>query len=138
MGLHLSCGREPLDRPRDRLLSERVIARRALVRATDGTGLDVDFVLDMAGFDFETVWAERRIFRVGEVELPVARLSHIVESKRRAGRDKDRLFLVTHAEAIRDLSETDRLSEPKGPRASHKGKGQAGRRRPSRGRRPRS
>ena len=119
MGLDLLCDREPLDRPRDRWLAERVMANRALVRATDGAGLDVDFTPVMAGFDFATVWAGRRIFRVGEVEIPVARLMHIVESKRRAGRDKDRLFLVTHAQAIRDLIESD------GPPASRKRKKQA-------------
>src|SRR5439155_15166927 len=58
MGLQLRCGREPLDRPRHRFLAER-----ALVRATDGAGLDVDLSLVMAGLDFETVWAERRVFR---------------------------------------------------------------------------
>src|SRR5207253_11490087 len=35
-GLDLVCGAEPLDRPRDRLLAERVISSQALVRATDG------------------------------------------------------------------------------------------------------
>ena len=74
MGLQLRCGREPLDRPRDRFLAERVVANRALVRATDGAGLDVDLSLLMAGLDFETVWAERRVFRVGTVDIPVARL----------------------------------------------------------------
>ncbi len=103
LGLELWCGDEPLDRPRDRLLADRVIAQRALVRATDHAGLDVDFTFVMAGFDFETVWKERRIFRVEGVRIPVARLVHLVESKRRAGRDKDRLFFATHAEAIRDL-----------------------------------
>jgi hypothetical protein len=107
VGLDLFCGDEPLDRPRDRFVAERVIANRALVRATDGAGLDVDLTLVMAGFDFATVWKARRIFRVEGVEIPVARLAHVIESKRRAGRDKDRLFLATHAEAIRDLLRTD-------------------------------
>lgn len=107
-GLDLVCGAEPLDRPRDRLLAERVISSQALVRATDGAGLDVDFTFVMAGFDFERVWSRRRIFRVDDVEIPVARLADIVESKRRAGRDKDRLFLATHAEAIRDLMRSER------------------------------
>jgi len=116
LGLELWCGREPLERPRDQVLAERVIASRALVRATDHAGLDVDFSLVMAGFDFETVWNERRIFRVEGVEVPVARLVHIVESKRRAGRDKDRLFFVTHGEAIRDLLESQREETPGRPR----------------------
>src|SRR2546428_6263440 len=54
----------PPDPDEDRFLAERVIANRALVRATDAAGLDVDFTLVMAGFDFETVWNERRTFRV--------------------------------------------------------------------------
>jgi len=70
--LDLLCGPEPLDRPRDRDLAERVIANRALVRATDGAGLDIDFTLVMAGFRFERVWAGRRIFRVDDVTIPVA------------------------------------------------------------------
>jgi len=102
-GLSLWAESEPLDMPRDRWLAEQIVKRRAVVRATDGRGLDVDLSLVMAGFDFETVWRERRVFVVDGVDIPVARLRHIVESKAAAGRDKDRLFLATHAEALRDL-----------------------------------
>jgi hypothetical protein len=79
-GLDLLCGQEPLDRPRDRALAERVVANRALVRATDGAGLDVDLTLVMAGFDFDTVWAERRVFRVGAGYLA----ARVVKRRRRA------------------------------------------------------
>ncbi len=57
----------------------------------------------MAGFDFERVWGERRVFKIEGIDVPCARLRHIVESKARAGRDKDRLFLATHREALREL-----------------------------------
>jgi site-specific recombinase XerC len=107
-GLDLICGADPLDLPRDRALAERVVANRASVRATDGAGLDVDLTLEMAGFEFATVWKGRRTFRVEDVEVPVARLRHIVESKRQAARDKDRLFLATHAEMLRDLEARER------------------------------
>jgi predicted nucleotidyltransferase len=103
LGLSLWSGDEPLDTPRDRWLAERIVERRALVRASDGRGLDVDLTLVMAGFEFETVWAERRIFIAQGVEVPVARLAHIVESKAATGREKDRLFLATHADALRQL-----------------------------------
>lgn len=116
LGLELFCGDEPLDRPRDQVTAERVIANRALVRATNGAGLDIDLTLVMAGFDFATVWRSRRTFRVEGVEIPLARLAHIVESKRRAGREKDRLFLATHAEAIRDLVRSDHSRPAKKPR----------------------
>ena len=110
-GLQLLCAGEPLDRPRDRLLAERVLANRAIVRATDGSGLDVDLTPVMAGFDFETVWSDRRVFRVENVEIPVARLSHLVRSKRRAGRDKNRLFFAAHGDAVRDLIDAERRSD---------------------------
>jgi hypothetical protein len=110
IGLALWSGSEPLDVPRDRWLAEQIVKRRALVRATDGRGLDVDLTLVMAGFDFESVWRDRRTFVVDGVDIPVARLRHIVESKATAGRDKDRLFLATHAEALRDLLRREEAS----------------------------
>ena len=108
-GLALWAGDEPLDTPHDRLVADAVVARRALTRATRDE-LQVDLTLVMAGFEFERVWNERRLFIVGGVEVPVARLAHIVESKAAAGREKDRLFLATHAEALRQL-----LDPPKNP-----------------------
>ena len=103
LGLKLFCGNEPLDRPRDDFLARAIASRDALVCATDGADLFVDLTLVMAGFEFEAVWAERRLFVVEGVEVPVARLTHIVQSKAAAGRPKDRLFLATHEEALRDL-----------------------------------
>ncbi len=104
-GLDLFCGDEPLDRPRDRFLAERIVEHRALVRATDGAGLDIDFALVMAGFEFEEVFARRRTFEVEGVPMGVARLRDIVASKAAAGREKDRLFLAAHAEALKSLIE---------------------------------
>lgn len=102
-GLELIAGEEPLDSPRDPELAAAIVQRRALTRASDGAGLDLDLTLVMTGFEFETVWRERQVFVVDDVEIPVARLAHIVESKSRAGREKDRLFLATHREALRQL-----------------------------------
>jgi predicted nucleotidyltransferase len=104
-GLDLFCGDDPLDRPRDRFLAERIVERRSLVRATDGAGFDVDFALVMAGFAFEEVFARRRTFEVEGVPIGVALLRDIVASKAAAGREKDRLFLAAHAEALKSLIE---------------------------------
>ena len=81
-------------------LARAVVDRRALTRASDEIGTDVDLSLVMSGFDFEAIWPARRMFEVEGVVIPVARLSHIVESKARAGREKDRLFLATHREVL--------------------------------------
>ena len=74
-----------------------------MTRARSGDDLAVDLTLVMNGFDFEAVWSERREFLVDDVEIPVARLLHIVTSKHAAGRDKDKLFLATHREALEQL-----------------------------------
>jgi hypothetical protein len=103
LGLDLWSGEEPLDSPHDTRLAELVVARRSTTRATDDRGLQLDLTLTMAGFDFESVWKERRTFVVDDVQVPVARLLHIVESKHAAGREKDRLFLATHRDALQDL-----------------------------------
>ena len=56
----------------------------------------------MAGFDFADLWPRRRTFRVAGAEIAVAPLTAIVESKRRAGRKKDLLFLTTHDDLLRE------------------------------------
>ncbi len=101
--LELWLTEEPLERPRDRWLAEQIVARRALTRATGPDDLLVDFTLVMNGFEFETVWAERRTFMIEGVPVPTARLTHIVTSKQAAGRPKDQLFLATHLDALEQL-----------------------------------
>ena len=107
LGFELWSGPEPLDKPRDRFLAERVVERQVVVSAVSGE-LSVDLSLTMAGFSFDDVWSEHRTFQINGVEVPVARLTHIVESKRIANRPKDRLFLETHADALRQLLESDK------------------------------
>jgi hypothetical protein len=102
-GYELWSGDEPLGEPLDRWLADRVVSTRANTTAIHAAGIAIDFTLEMKGFDFETVWSGRRLFRVDDVEVPVARLSHIVESKAKANRPKDRLFLATWEEALRNL-----------------------------------
>lgn len=102
-GLDLWSGDEPLDQPRDRWLAERMIERRALTRVTGPNELLIDLTLVMKGFDFETVWDARRDFLIDGSPVPTARLMHIVESKHATGRDKDKLFLATHLDALQQL-----------------------------------
>ena len=103
IGVELWLGDEPLDRPRDVWLAERIVERGALTRIMGPASLEVDLTLVMKGFDFETVWRERRTFVIEDVEIPTARLSHIVMSKQAAGRPKDQLFLATHKDALEQL-----------------------------------
>jgi hypothetical protein len=107
VGLELMAGSDPLDIPRDLFLARSVVERRASTRAIDRAGLEIDLSLTMTGFDFETVYRERRSFLVDGVEIPVARLSHILRSKAAAGRPKDHLFLETHRDILRSLLKDD-------------------------------
>src|SRR6266850_262056 len=102
-GFELWLHNEPLDRPRDRWLADRIIERRALTRATSPANLQIDLTLVMKGFDFDHVWREHRVFVIDGVEIPTARLLHIIESKHATGRDKDKLFLATHRDALEQL-----------------------------------
>jgi hypothetical protein len=106
-GLSLWCGDEPLDQPRDRVLARQIVDRRALVRASDALGFDVDLTLVMAAFSFAEVFGRRRTFLLEGSPVQVASLRDIVASKAAVGREKDRLFLATHAEALRSLIERD-------------------------------
>lgn len=108
-GFKLWSGEEPLGRPLDLFLAKAIVEREALVRAVSPR-LSVDLTLVMAGYSFPRVWPSRRVFVVQGVRVPVARLSHIVASKAAAGRPKDRLFLATHEEALRQLLERRRRS----------------------------
>ncbi|MBI3050349.1 MAG: hypothetical protein HYY76_18795 [Acidobacteria bacterium] len=100
---------EPLDRPRARWLAERIIERRAVTRVTGAHDLKVDLTLVMKGFEFEAVWRQRRLFLVESIEVPTARLLHIVASKQAAGRLKDQLFLATHQDALEQLLKKPKL-----------------------------
>ena len=102
-GLELWLGNEPLDRPRDLWLAEQMTACQMLTRVTGPGELKVDLTMVMKGFDFEGVWSARRPFLIEEIEVPVARLLHIIQSKHAAGRDKDKLFLATHRDALEQL-----------------------------------
>lgn len=101
--LDLWLDNEPLDRPRDQWLAERILERRALTRATGPDDLMVDLTLVMKGFEFDLVWAECRAFSIEGVDVPTARLRHIIESKHATGRDKDKFFLATHRDALEQL-----------------------------------
>jgi predicted nucleotidyltransferase len=101
-GFELWSGDEPLGKPLDEVLAKQVVSRRALVRA-EGQGVLVDLSFVMAGFSFDEVWPRRRIFKVDGVDVPVASLKDIVASKAAVGRPKDRLFLATHEDALRQL-----------------------------------
>jgi hypothetical protein len=107
LGFELWSGGEPLDLPRGLWLAAQVVQRRALTRAQQPDVVPIDLTLTMGGGDFEAAWAARRVFLSRGVEVEVARLLHIVASKRVAGREEDTKFLAMHVDALRDWTEAE-------------------------------
>lgn len=70
-GYELWLAEDPLDRPRDRWLAERVVERLSLRRVTGPDGLLVDLTFVMKGYAFETVWNDRRLFLIEGIEIPL-------------------------------------------------------------------
>ena len=103
VGLELWCGDEPLDRPRDSVLAHAVVHRRALTRGVGEDELLVDFSLVMAGFAFEQIRPACRHFQIDGIDVVVASLVHIVQSKAAVGRLKDIAYLATLDEELRNL-----------------------------------
>lgn len=105
-GLSLWGAENPLQVPSDADLARAVVDGRRLTRATS-LAMTINFRLVMTAFAFESVWEERRTFLMDGVEIPVARLSHIIRSKAATNREKDRLFLTRHAEVLRQMLDGD-------------------------------
>lgn len=106
LGLSLWDDEQSLQTPPDVGLARVVVDGGRLTRATTSE-MTINLRLVMTAFAFEPVWEERRTFLMDGVEIPVARLSHIIRSKAATNRDKDRLFLTTHAEVLRQMLDED-------------------------------
>ena len=81
----------------------RALAARAVRYVLGPDEFQADLTLVMQGFEFEAVWDTRRVFLIDGVEIPTARLLHILSSKQKAARDKDKLFLASHRDALEQL-----------------------------------
>jgi hypothetical protein len=91
--LTLWADQERLDVPRDLWLARRVVEQRARTTATFEGALPIDLTFAMGSLDFEDVWLRRRRNHSENAAVELARLSDILESKRQANREKDRVFL---------------------------------------------
>lgn len=91
-GYSLSANGEPVMAP-DALETRRILERRLTLRAEKPASLPIDLMTDAIGFAFGKWWAGRVSFTAGGAKLPCAAPEMVVESKRQAGRDKDRLLL---------------------------------------------
>lgn len=99
-GYSLSAGGEPLP-PGDGLVLRRILEHRITARAEKEGSLPIDVLVDAIGYRFEAWWSGRKRFKVGRVTIPCASLEHVLESKRQAGRDKDKKLLALYAASLK-------------------------------------
>jgi hypothetical protein len=95
LGYCFSAGGEPVTKP-DSPVLRRIVGNKAAIRAEKEGGLPIDLMLEAAGFPFQAWRESRTFFTAGGRRLPCAALHMILESKRRAGREKDRVLLALY------------------------------------------
>ena len=100
LGYSLEAGGEPVDQDLD--LIRGIVRALGCVRAVKKSAR-IDLPLEIAGCRFESLWKRQRRVKVGGVTLRVAPLRDILRSKKLADRPKDRLFLATFEDALKQL-----------------------------------
>ena len=98
----LSVGDEPLIGP-DELVLRRILEYKITARAERADSLPIDMLVEAKGFVFQEWWTDRTHFKVGRIRVPCASLEHVLESKRQAGRDKDKKLLALYETAYKPL-----------------------------------
>lgn len=98
----LKVGGEPMVAP-DELIFRRILEYKITARAERTDSLPIDMLVEAKGFNFREWWANRTHFKVGRRRVPCASLDCVLESKRLAGRDKDKKLLALYETAYKPL-----------------------------------
>ncbi len=109
-GYRLSAGGEPLP-DLDALILKRLLERRMTVRSESDAGMPIDVLVDAIGFTFEQWRRGRTLFKIQGVRVPCAGMMDVVESKRQAGRDKDKKLLSLYETAYKKLPKSGILDK---------------------------
>lgn len=104
-------GREPLVDHSSSNLSG-IVQARANVTA-HRKGVQIDLPMEIAGYDFDSLWKRHRRFRVRGGMFRVAPLADMVRSKQLADRPKDRMFLEVYRDALAPLLAADKKPKPR-------------------------
>lgn len=82
--------------------NHEIMKKKMTLVFTDPYGLSFDVMTQISGLDFKTVWKARKKFSAQRQPICVASLDHILLSKLRAGREKDRLHVKRLRELLRE------------------------------------
>lgn len=72
---------------------KEIVQRQETLVATNPQGVQIELLLRVSGYVFRELDQDAKVFLVDEVPIRVGRLRKLLNSKKIAGREKDRLFL---------------------------------------------
>jgi len=70
-----------------------IVRQKNTIIATDPYGIVFELILAISGYTFSQMQKDAIVFNVENIPIKVARLRKLLQSKKAAGREKDKLFL---------------------------------------------
>lgn len=81
---------------------KEIVQRQETLVATNPQGVQIELLLRVSGYVFRELDQDAKVFLVDEVPIRVGRLRKLLNSKKIAGREKDRLFLKRYQTLLRE------------------------------------
>jgi len=72
---------------------EKIVREKSTILATDPYGIAIELMLAVSGYTFGEMESDATIFTAQNIPIKVAKLKKLLQSKKLAGRKKDKLFL---------------------------------------------
>lgn len=83
---------------------KKVVRQKNTILATDAYGIAFDLILAVSGYTFSQMQSDAAIFSVNRVPIKVAKLNKLLQSKKIAGRKKDKHFLKRFETLLNSIS----------------------------------
>ena len=71
----------------------KTVRQKNTILATDAYGIAIELILAVSGYTFGEMQSDATVFSVQKIPIKVAKLKKLLQSKKLAGRNKDKLFL---------------------------------------------
>lgn len=72
---------------------KKTVRQKSTILASDPYGIAIELILAVSGYTFNEMERDATIFSVQKIPIKVAKLKKLLQSKKLAGRKKDKLFL---------------------------------------------
>ncbi|MBL7157507.1 MAG: hypothetical protein ISS92_05040 [Candidatus Omnitrophica bacterium] len=76
---------------------KKIVRQKNTILATDPYGIVFELILAVSGYTFNQMKEDATIFTVQKIPIKVAKLKKLLQSKKIAGRKKDKFFLERYA-----------------------------------------